>query len=628
VVLAACGDAGTTDPPPADPPKVTAVSPTLGSDVGLLQDLTVTFSAAMDPATLSEQTVTISPMGGRLLMRYDESARQLWIAPDSIFPPATSLALSITDGARGTSGTALEPYLASFTTGPLECAYLKDRFEPNDEASTAVDVPLDSLVVGLSTCGEDRDYFRVTLTEAASLTAWTHMTYADDLGWRIGWYREDGEHYATSEALVGSAMDAAYAHSFLPGSYLVRVMGVGDEPLALYDLRLETGAPCTDDPYEDNDFPDEAAAVEAGTLVGIVGCHRDADWFAVPVTAGQAITLAIDPGEYLGTRHLEIREPGGGKVDVTGGSTLGWLALKAKADGIALVQAEFWQDIGAYDLSIGVAAADVTDRLAFVSLAPGSPAEIHLMDSDGSNRVRLTDNDGRDLAPHWSPDGSRIAFQSDRDGAYDIYVMDEDGSNPLRLTDDAARDMKPAWSPDGGRIAFMSDRDGDVEVYVMDADGSDPKRLTDSPDYDGDPAWSPDGTKLAFQSRRDGNYEIYVMDADGSNPTRLTSDDAIDQGAAWSPDGAKIAFGTDRGSDEQEIWVMDPDGSNPTRVTAKEDATYGDFSPDWSPDGQKIAFARYVGGSSEIYIVHRDGSNLTRLTFGPSNSHDPAWKPH
>ncbi|MGR3296281.1 MAG: TolB family protein, partial [Candidatus Bathyanammoxibius sp.] len=87
--------------------------------------------------------------------------------------------------------------------------------------------------------------------------------------------------------------------------------------------------------------------------------------------------------------------------------------------------------------------------------------------------------------------GSRIAFPSDRDGNYEIYVMDADGSNLERLTDNLASDGEPSWSPDGSRIAFTSDRDGNPEIYVMDADGSNQQRLTDNPASDYGPSWSP-----------------------------------------------------------------------------------------------------------------------------------------
>lgn len=106
-----------------------------------------------------------------------------------------------------------------------------------------------------------------------------------------------------------------------------------------------------------------------------------------------------------------------------------------------------------------------------------------------------------------------------------------------RLTNDPAGDFGSAWSPDGTTIAFHSDRDGDFEIYVMDADGAGLAPLTDEPAADVAPAWSPDGTAIVFVSNRDGNEEIYVMNADGTGVARLTADPADDGDPAWSPAG-------------------------------------------------------------------------------------------
>ncbi|TEU20501.1 MAG: DUF2157 domain-containing protein [Anaerolineales bacterium] len=94
----------------------------------------------------------------------------------------------------------------------------------------------------------------------------------------------------------------------------------------------------------------------------------------------------------------------------------------------------------------------------FIALMVGGKADIYVMDADGSDQTGLTQRPPDDRSPAWSPDGSRIAFMSYRDGNRDIYVMDADGSNQTRLTRDLANDIGPAWSPDGSRIAFESYR--------------------------------------------------------------------------------------------------------------------------------------------------------------------------
>ena len=173
-------------------------------------------------------------------------------------------------------------------------------------------------------------------------------------------------------------------------------------------------------------------------------------------------------------------------------------------------------------------------------------SEIYVMDADGKNQQRLTENPNEDRSPSWSPDGKRIVFSSGRDGhfigefgiTYEIYVMDADGKNQQRLTENRRYDRSPSWSPDGERIAFSSDRKGDFEnfeIYVMDADGKNQQRLTENRVDDGSPSWSPDGERIAFSSNReeDGSKEIYVMDADGGNQRNLTNHPHSDVSPAW-----------------------------------------------------------------------------------------------
>jgi len=130
-----------------------------------------------------------------------------------------------------------------------------------------------------------------------------------------------------------------------------------------------------------------------------------------------------------------------------------------------------------------------TERIAFASVHDDN-YEIYVMNADGSNQIRLTDNPAHDIGFTWSPDGRKIAFTSDRDGNYAIYVMNADGSNQTCLTNNQANNGSPAWSPDGNEIAFASDHDGKAEIYVMNADGSDQTRLTDNPASDYNPTWS------------------------------------------------------------------------------------------------------------------------------------------
>ena len=194
-------------------------------------------------------------------------------------------------------------------------------------------------------------------------------------------------------------------------------------------------------------------------------------------------------------------------------------------------------------------------------------------------------------------------------GSSSIWVMNVNGSNQTRLTQKGGADYQPSWSPDGTQIAFASDRENGSsiisdDIYVMNADGSNQIRLTKSGGYDYQPgrlaevkhygpSWSPDGTQIVFASDRENDLfidDIWVMDTDGSNPTRLTESGGYDYQPSWSPDGTQIIFASDRESDSyiNDIWVMDADGSNQTRLTES-----GGYMPSWSPDGTQIVFASY-----------------------------------
>ena len=260
--------------------------------------------------------------------------------------------------------------------------------------------------------------------------------------------------------------------------------------------------------------------------------------------------------------------------------------------------------------------------IAFVSHRDGN-REIYLINADGSQERRLTNDPGDDDWLSWSPDGTQLAYTYRQTGRWQLHVMNADGSERRRLVTSSAVDGEPAWSPAGAEIAFCSDRSGDWGIYVVLADGSGLRRLTDSTSIDGLPAWSPDAARIAFVSERDGNQEIYVMAADGSDQRRLTDDDAADILPAWSPDGRRIAFTSERDGN-QEIYVMDADGRNLQRLT---DDPAQDWWPTWSPDSTRIAFASNRAGNSNIYVMNADGSAVQQLTTHPADDASPAWRP-
>ena len=305
--------------------------------------------------------------------------------------------------------------------------------------------------------------------------------------------------------------------------------------------------------------------------------------------------------------------------------------------------------------------------------AANAATNIWLTDSTGSNAKPLAGLiNASSASPAWSPNGAKIAFESFRalDGssigipAANIWVMNADGSNvmPLtKLTADLISSLHSAWSPDGTRIAYDSTRvldgrnipAGNVNIWVMNADGSNATPLTTlraSLASSVSPVWSPDGSKIAFTSSRAlsgldaaiTTRNIWVMNSDGSGAqplTRLTV--AASSAPAWSPDGTKIAYVSARALDgsnsagSPNLWVMNADGSGSRPLTALT-STYNmsTETPSWSLDGSKIVFAssRATDGSDNgsaiqnIWVINADGTGARALTsLITSSSYQPRW---
>ncbi len=238
--------------------------------------------------------------------------------------------------------------------------------------------------------------------------------------------------------------------------------------------------------------------------------------------------------------------------------------------------------------------------------------DIFVMNADGSGQTNLTHNAAQEGYPTWSPDGTRIAF----DRAGDIWVMKPDGTQQERLTRDGDNVMQPAWSPDGSRIALTRFRERDYEIWTMNADGTQQRRLAGGRF----PVWSPGGTKIAF----DAGGAISVMEADGSGQITLTQSGQLGYCPTWSPDGTQVAFfgGTKGGSGG--VYVVRADGTGQPNLLSN---SRGDQFPVWSPDGTKIAFESLRDGNLEIYVMNADGTGQTNLTRNPASDYRPVWGP-
>jgi TolB protein len=260
-------------------------------------------------------------------------------------------------------------------------------------------------------------------------------------------------------------------------------------------------------------------------------------------------------------------------------------------------------------------------RIAFASNRDHN-WELYLVNVDTLEESRLTSNEVVDREPAWTPGGDRLAFASNRDqqACYNLYIIHPETKHVTRVSfRPKGCDERPSWTPTiipgeiSKLIVFDSDRDdGKGEIYVTDIDTLAFTRVTfreGQPDLH--PTISPEGDKIAFQSYVNGNWEIFVMDSDGRNIKQLTFNPADDTQPAWSPDGQKIAFTSTRDGN-WEIYTMDTDGGNKKNLTNN---LADDKKPTWSPDAQEIAFQSDRTGKWEIWKMKAaDGTEQKQLT--------------
>jgi Tol biopolymer transport system component len=238
--------------------------------------------------------------------------------------------------------------------------------------------------------------------------------------------------------------------------------------------------------------------------------------------------------------------------------------------------------------------------------------------------VTLTPSLIPSITPTFTPTTSpfvgqgKITFSSNRDGSvWRIFVMNADGTDIRNLTPESYDNTDPAWSPDGSKIAFVSTRDGNEEIYVMNADGSNQRRVTVNNVLDLSPSWAPSGDKLVYASNLGGFLQLWQIDIDGKNRKRISELKASEP--AWSPDGQYIACVCEVEDEQTGIYVLGADGLSYSRIA---DGT----SPAWSPDSQYIAYATSKNQPG-IHIVHMSGDLDHFVISRNSVAAEPAWSP-
>jgi Tol biopolymer transport system component len=229
--------------------------------------------------------------------------------------------------------------------------------------------------------------------------------------------------------------------------------------------------------------------------------------------------------------------------------------------------------------------------------------------------------------PALSPDGSRIAFSSDRnlnhDGNTEIYIINTDGTGLKRITSNTFGDVAPSWSPDGKKLVFLQQTDGagglGERFAIANADGTGEHVITGL--SGGNPAWSPDGKQIAFT----GDQVLAIADTNGGNLHSYDMQMTVGE-PAWSPDGSQIAMDCVMGN-SQEICLIKPDGSGITNLTSTP-APGGEIQPSWSPDGKYVAYTAFRNDNDDVAFRKTDGTGEVDVTSpSPAEQMDPSWGP-
>ena len=264
-----------------------------------------------------------------------------------------------------------------------------------------------------------------------------------------------------------------------------------------------------------------------------------------------------------------------------------------------------------------------------VTAAPSPPPSTRIAFSRAGEAIFTMRPDGSEVlaipgippgvSPDWSPDGKRIVYQVTDSNEFDAAVVDADGRNFRRITNDQFSVFLPRWSPDGEHILFSAFVGftptvegqntfvkGQRRVHVVRADGSDMRVIGRAAALQAD--WSPDGTRIVYECNDPS--ELCVMSVDGSNDTVIPGTQGLHT-PEWSPDGARLAVisggvAMTMALDGSDRWVVQP------RLSVN--------SLSWSPDGQRLAVsASEFAGSTGIYMVKADGAEAVRLTDGPTD---------
>ncbi|HSD45440.1 MAG TPA: M28 family peptidase [Pyrinomonadaceae bacterium] len=268
-------------------------------------------------------------------------------------------------------------------------------------------------------------------------------------------------------------------------------------------------------------------------------------------------------------------------------------------------------------------------RIAFISERTGND-DVFVINADGSGELQLTNTADREGLAGWSPDSKRVVFAVFKNDATTLYEVDLDTKSQRQLAIIPGR--SPVLSPDGKQVVYWSGDWTSMRVFVAPLDDlSKARQINDGASIAWMTRWSPDGEQIAFTGRNDPKSElaIFVVNADGSGRrqvTRIPAEEGGAQAPAWSRDGRQIAIQvasrTQKGL--AHLWIVDVRTGEARKLNA-HDARYLDETPSWFLDGKRLAFQSDRSGRMEVWVMNSDGTKAKQLTGTKSTGvSDPA----